>query len=164
MKEHQLATIEAEECGHEVRIHIDRHPYESPNPTTGLALYELGKVPHGHQLYREAHGDQEDEPIYRDHEHEHLRLDEHFYSVEKRHLGFDIIVNAHPEHVDTKYVSYEEIVRLANPPPPPPGSVQYNTVTYYNGPKANPEGKLTAGHKVKVKNEMVFNVKTTNRS
>lgn len=37
-------------------------------------------------------------------------------------------------------------------------------VTYYNGPKANPEGKLTAGHKVKVQNKMVFNVKATNRS
>lgn len=29
---------------HAVRIHIDREPYESPNPTTGAALYMLGGV------------------------------------------------------------------------------------------------------------------------
>lgn len=33
----------------EVRIHIDRQPHESPNPTTGAALYALGKVPAGYQ-------------------------------------------------------------------------------------------------------------------
>jgi hypothetical protein len=29
---------------HEVRIHIDQHRYESPNPTTAAALYLLGHV------------------------------------------------------------------------------------------------------------------------
>lgn len=29
---------------HEVRIHIDNKPYDSPDPTTGEALYLLGKV------------------------------------------------------------------------------------------------------------------------
>lgn len=29
---------------HEVRIHIDRQPYESPGPITGAALYALGKI------------------------------------------------------------------------------------------------------------------------
>lgn len=29
---------------HEVRVHIDQKPYESPNPTTGEALYKLGHV------------------------------------------------------------------------------------------------------------------------
>jgi len=70
--------------------------------------------------------------------------------------------NGNPEHVNTKRVSYEEIVRFAFPTPPP-GILMF-VVTYYNGPKANPEGKLTAGHKVKVQNKMVFNVKATNRS
>jgi Multiubiquitin len=164
MKEHETTAIVTAEHDREVRIHIDRNPFESPNPTTGKALYALGNIPAGFQLYREVRGDEEDEPIHNDEEQEHLRPDEHFYSQERRHAGFEIVVDAHPEHVEKKHVSYEQIVRLANPPPPPAGSVQMFTVTYYNGPKANPEGKLTQGHTVKIKNKMVFNVKTTNRS
>ncbi len=30
---------------HHVRIHIDQKPYESPNPTTGAALYGLATFP-----------------------------------------------------------------------------------------------------------------------
>ena len=48
---------------HEVRIHIDRKPYQSPNPATGAALYALGHVPTGYELFREVRGDQEDEPV-----------------------------------------------------------------------------------------------------
>lgn len=147
----------------EVRIHIDRHPYESPNPTTGAGLYALGKVPPGFQLYREAQGDTEDEPIHNDAEQEHLRRDEHFYSKEGHHKGFDIIVNAERHHVPGKRASFEEIIKLAFPTPPTGQNVLF-TVTYYSGPKANPEGTLTAGHRVRIKNGMVFNVKTTDRS
>jgi hypothetical protein len=76
-----------------VRIHIDRNPYESLNPTSGAALYVLGKVPPSHQLYREVEGDQEDEPIENGLEQVHLQPDEHFYSKEGHHKGFTIIVN-----------------------------------------------------------------------
>jgi len=162
MNTQEALENETKKREHEIRVHIDRHPYESPNPTTGAALYSLGKVPAGFQLYREAKGDTEDEPIHNDGEKEHLTPDEHFYSKEGHHKGFDIIVDANQEHVNTKRVSYEEIVRFAFPTPPP-GILMF-VVTYYNGPKANPEGKLTAGHKVKVQNKMVFNVKATNRS
>ena len=148
---------------HAVRIHIDRHPYESPNPTTGAALYLLGKIPEGYQLYYEVHGEKEDEPIHNDEEKEHLTPDEHFYSEEERHKGFDIVVNAKQHHVDKKRVSFEQIVKMAFPKPPNVQNVLF-TVTYYNGPKANPEGILTAGHTVKIKNKMVFNVKATDRS
>ncbi len=48
---------------HEVRIHINREPYHSHNPTTGEGLYKLGKIPDGFELYREVHGDHEDELI-----------------------------------------------------------------------------------------------------
>ncbi len=43
-----------------IRIHIDRQPYESPNPTTGDALYALGAVAQQNELFREASGDHED--------------------------------------------------------------------------------------------------------
>jgi len=67
---------------HEVRIHIDRKPYQSPNPTTGAALYALGKVPTGYELFREVRGDQEDEPIPNGAGAIHLKEDQHFYSAQ----------------------------------------------------------------------------------
>jgi len=163
MNAQEMTATEEKKRGHEVRIHIDRHPYESPNPTTGAALYALGKVPVGFQLYREVQGDKEDEPIHNDNEREHLTPDEHFYSKEERHKGFDIIVNAEQHHVEKKRVSFEQIVKLGFPTPPPGQNILF-TMTYYNGPRANPEGVLTAGQTVKVKNGMVFNVKATDRS
>jgi hypothetical protein len=162
MNTQEITTTEEKKRGHLVRIHIDRQPYESPNPTTGAALYALGKVPADFQLYREVRGD-EDEPIDNDNEKEHLLPDEHFYSKKERHKGFDIIVNAEEHHVDKKRVSFEQIVKLGFPTPPSGQNILF-TVTYYNGPKANPEGVLTAGQTVKVKNRMVFNVKATDRS
>ena len=81
------------ESKREVRIHIDRKKYESPNPTTGEALYLLGKVPPGHELYREVQGDEEDKPIHNGNEQIHLKEDEHFYSEEHHKKEFTIIVN-----------------------------------------------------------------------
>ncbi len=66
----------------EVRIHIDRKPYESPNPTTGAALYVLGKVQKDYELFREVHGDEEDEPIANSDAEVRLKEDEHFYSAQ----------------------------------------------------------------------------------
>ena len=48
---------------HEVRIHIDQQPYDSPNPTSGEALYVLAKVPFGLELFRELAGDREDPEV-----------------------------------------------------------------------------------------------------
>ena len=48
---------------HHVRIHIDQKPHNSPNPTTGPDLYELGQVREGLVLYREVEGDQEDKLV-----------------------------------------------------------------------------------------------------
>jgi len=163
MNTKETTENEAKKREHEVRIHIDRHPYESPNPTIGAALYVLGKVPQGFQLYREARGDKEDEPIHNDAEREHLTPDEHFYSKEERHKGFDIIVNAEQHHVEKKRITFEQVVKLAFPVAPAGQNILF-TVTYYNGPKVNPEGVLTAGQTVKIKNGMVFNVKATDRS
>ena len=43
---------------HEVRIHIDQKPYESPNPTTGEALYKLGHVQPGLRSFPRSEGRQ----------------------------------------------------------------------------------------------------------
>jgi hypothetical protein len=71
-----------------VRIHIDERPHQSPNPTTGEALYKLGSVRDGHELYRELEGDREDEEVPKNKETVHLSQDEHFHSgaPERKHL------------------------------------------------------------------------------
>ena len=148
---------------HEVRIHIDRLPHESANPTTADALYALGKVREHHELYREAQGDHEDAPVPRGQETIHLTEDEHFYSAEDHKKGIKIIVNARQETVYRHRLSYEQVVKLAFPTPPPGDIVGY-TVTYYKGHEHQHEGTLTAGKSVRVCNGMIFNVTPTNRS
>jgi hypothetical protein len=87
----------------EVRIHIDQKPHESPNPTTGEALYLLGEVPNGYELYREVCGDEEDKPIQNGDERVHLKEDEHFHSAQKR---YTIIVNGRPRVVTANELSF----------------------------------------------------------
>ena len=45
------------EDGSKVKIFIDENAYHSPNPTTGAALYVLGSVQPGMELFREVAGD-----------------------------------------------------------------------------------------------------------
>ena len=138
-------------------------PTSRPTPPPGRRFTCWERCQPGTNSTAKPRGDKEDEPIHNDAEKEHLTPDEHFYSKEERHKGFDIIVNAEQHHVEKKRVSFEQVVKLAFPTPPPGQNILY-TVTYYNGPKANPEGVITAGQTVKIKNEMVFNVKATDRS
>ena len=63
-----------------MRIHIDQHKYESPNPHDGAALYVLGNVAAGLELFREVTGDREDQPVENGPEIIHLKEDEHFHS------------------------------------------------------------------------------------
>ena len=69
---------------HEVRIFIDKQPKESPTPTTGHALYVLGKIDsQTYDLYKETHhGD--DELIKDDGTEIHLKDGEHFFSSPKK--------------------------------------------------------------------------------
>jgi hypothetical protein len=65
-----------------VRIHIDRKAYESPNPTTHTALYALGTVQEGFELFKEVRGDKEDKAIPNNNHPIELKEDEHFYSAQ----------------------------------------------------------------------------------
>jgi len=67
---------------HQVRIHIDRKPYESPQATTHAALYVLGKVPAGYELFLEVQGNEEDQPVPNDGAEIRLKQDQHFYSAQ----------------------------------------------------------------------------------
>jgi hypothetical protein len=67
---------------HLATITINQKKLESPTPTTGRALYELGDVPKGHTLFRETPGGREDVPVPEESPEVHLVQDEKFYSEE----------------------------------------------------------------------------------
>jgi hypothetical protein len=142
-----------------VRIHIDREPYDSPDHTTGAALYTLGGVDHHHDLFREVAGDAEDELIERNDHPVRLTQDEHLYSQKV----FTIIVNAETKEVVKNQLSFEDAVKLAFETPPSGPNILI-TVDYGMGPPANPQGSLLKGQSVRIKNGMVFDVTATDRS
>lgn len=155
--------MENHESKHHVRIHIDETPYESPNPTTGEALYRLGHVKPGDELFREVKGDHEYPVIPDEPEPIHLREDEHFHSGPPKSKKFTIIVNGQKKVVTTRTVSFNEIVKLAFPTPPQGANILY-TVSYEDGPRVNPQGSMKEGQTVKVKDGMIFNVTATDKS
>ena len=61
-KPSEEATAPKGGAGYLVRIHINREPYQSPDPTTGEALYALGLVPKHQELFHELGGNHEDDP------------------------------------------------------------------------------------------------------
>ena len=148
---------------HHVRVHIDEKPYESLNPTTGEALYKLGQVQPGYDLFREVRGDKEDPVVENDGEPIHLREDEHFHSGPAQPRKYTIIVNGQRKVVTTRIMSFSEIVKLAFPIPPEGANILY-TVSYEDGPRVNPQGSLKEGQSVVVKNWMIFNVTATDKS
>lgn len=74
-----------------------------------------------------------------------------------------VIVNGRPKHVESKTLSFLQVVALAFDPVRTDPDVLY-TVQYSRGPRANPEGELLAGGSVEIKSGMVFLVTETNRS
>jgi hypothetical protein len=142
-----------------LRIRICGSPHDSPNPTTGAALYALGKISGHQELFREVGGDHEDEPVAKDDKEVRLVEDEHFYSER----DFTIIVNTRKKTVTQRVLSFDELVHLAfNPVPSGPNVLL--TITYENGPRRNPEGTLIKGETVKIKDGMIFNVRATDKS
>ena len=148
---------------HEIHIHIDRIKYHSPNPTTNAALYELGKVPEGHQIYREAHGDHEDVPVFNDGEQIHLKEDEHFYSQDKPFKGFEIFVNTHKKIVQKNGLTFDEVVRLAYDNPPTGPNIVIS-IDFRKAAGKRREGTLHPGGTVSIKNGTIFDVTATDKS
>jgi hypothetical protein len=157
-----MSTIEPDvENKHQVRIHIDQQRYESPNPTTSQALYLLGKVSAGNDLYREVDGNREDEPVWNGGEEIHLREDEHFHSGPAKQIT--IIVNGRKREVTSRVLTFMQVVALAFDPLPS-GPDWVFTVSYRKSASKPHEGTLTQGEDVKVRNGTVFNVTATNKS
>jgi hypothetical protein len=146
---------------HRVRIHIDQKPHESPNPTTGADLYKLAHIGPGLSLYREVRGDREDPAIEDGPQHVHLTPEEHFHSGARAEII--VIVEGTPHEWEKPEISYAEVVTLFDPDYPKHPEITYS-VKFKHGPHQNPEGILSPGGSVKVKNRMVFNVSRTGQS
>lgn len=154
---------QVEPAGGQARIHIDQHPYESPNPTTGAALYALGKVTPGLELFREVGGDREDVAIPNDGTWIHLIEDAHFHSGDAVANTYRIIVNAELKEVDHRTLTFMEVVVLAFPNPPTGPNIVY-TVTFKKAAAPTHQGSLLPGGTVEVKNGTIFHVTQTDKS
>ncbi len=66
----------------EVTIIIDKKERKSPNPTTGTALYKLGEVASGYDLWKEVPGKGDDDLIPNDRTPISLKNGEHFYTAQ----------------------------------------------------------------------------------
>jgi hypothetical protein len=145
-----------ENTGHDgIRIHIDGTRRTSPNPTTGKALYTLGHVRDGFDLYREVGGDREDPVIHKGAENVDLHQDEHFHSGPPLDKEIKIFVNGREYLEKKRGLTYHEVVAL--PYPNPDFETHTYKVTYFRHHNKH-EGVLEKGQSVKLTNEMVFTV------
>jgi len=74
-----------------------------------------------------------------------------------------IIVNTREKIVTAKEMSFDDIVRLAFENPPSGANMMF-TIAYRRGEGNKPEGTLTSGESVKIKDGMIFDVTATDRS
>jgi hypothetical protein len=85
------------------------------------------------------------------------------FTVREPSQAITIIVNGQKKHVVGRMISFEALVVLAYGTDDAGPTIVY-AITYERGPGANPEGTLSAGRSVKVRNGMVFNVQRTDKS
>ncbi len=74
-----------------------------------------------------------------------------------------IVVNGRRKSVEQTMLKFDELLALAFDPVPE-GPNWCFTVTYRNGPPSNPQGTLSEGESVRIKDGMVFNVTATDKS
>lgn len=144
------------------KFFVDGTKYETENQfITGLEIKKMANVPEGLDLYLDVPGYQ-DELIDDEKTVNLSRPGVEKFITRKKHEGLVLIINSRPVPFEGKEVSYEEVVKLAGYDINKPD--RGYTITYENGPKQNPSGGLSKGHKVFVKHLMQFHVNATDRS
>lgn len=98
---------------------------------------------HGHGGHGHGHGG-------RDHDHDHDK-------------EVTIIVNGREKKTKKEDISFDELVALAFENPPT-GEFICFTITYRRGHGNKPEGTLSEGESVRVREGMIFNVTATDKS
>lgn len=144
-----------------VHIHVDKQQFESPDPTTGAALYALAQIPAGVQLFKDAHSHDPDVPIANDATPVDLKNGDHFHTGHPHQKGTEIFVNTDPVIWEKPQISYDELVRLAFPAGPFDGNVRYSIT--WTKPDGH-EGGLLKGEHMKVVEGIRFDVRNTDKS
>ncbi|MFZ1989382.1 MAG: multiubiquitin domain-containing protein, partial [Alphaproteobacteria bacterium] len=122
-------------------------------------LYKLGGINEHSILFREVQGDSEDVEVPRSDDHIHLVEDEHFYSAHE----VTVIVNGKAKMVTQHRLAFDQVVALAFSQVPSGANILF-TITYRNGPPRNPSGSLLEGQTVRIQDQMIFNVTSTDKS
>jgi len=78
--------------------------------------------------------------------------------------GADVIVNGRQRSVETKEISFDDVVKLAFENPPTGGETVFSITYRKGGNEHRPEGVMVEGDVIKVKDGTIFNVTATNRS
>ena len=82
------------------------------------------------------------------------------YSDDK---GFSIVVNGRERTVEAEELTFHQVIALAFDDPPTGEFVGF-LITYRGAGGRKPDGTLTEGASVKVKNGTIFNVTVTDKS
>lgn len=77
--------------------------------------------------------------------------------------NYTIIVTGTPHEWSSDHIRYADVVTLFDPAYPQHPEVTFS-VTYHKGPRANPEGILSQGAGVEIKDRMEFRVSRTGQS
>jgi hypothetical protein len=127
----------------------------------GSKIREQGCIATDEEIYLKVPKDWEDELI-EDNEWVDLARPGKEYFVSRK-IAIAIVVNGSLKNWNAKTITYEQVVKLAYPASTGGENFAY-TVNYTNGPKQNPEGTMTKGETIFVKNKTNFNVTETSRS
>ena len=128
---------------------------------TGREIKNLARVPVEFELYLVVPGYQ-DELIGDETTVNFARPGVERFETRKPHHGLVLIINSRPVPYEGKEISYEQVVALAGYDINKPD--RGYTVTFECGPRQNPQGGLSKGHRVFVKHLMQFHVNATDKS
>ena len=81
----------------------------------------------------------------------------------EKHKTQTIIVEGTPHEWPKEEITYAEVVTLEVPEYAEHPEITYS-VKYTNGPRNRPEGTLSPGGSVKIREEMIFSVSSTGQS
>lgn len=143
---------------------IDKKQFSSDKQyIRGSKIRGQGEIPADYQIFLAIKKPWEDELI-RDNDWVDLARPgtEHFYS-KKEDVETIIIVNGTAKKWSKNRIEFEDVIILAFGKYIDVPTMVY-TVGYEDGPKQNPEGTMTKGEKVVVKNKMIFHATATDRS
>ena len=128
---------------------------------TGRTLRGLLAIPHEFALLRDLESPH-DVPVNDD---DHIQFADGPVFVTRHAEGrkVTVIVEGTPHNWDRPAITYVEVATLFDPTYPQHPETTYS-VTYDHGPRQNPEGILSPGGSVKVRDRMVFHVSTTGQS